>query len=235
MITDRYMSIGEVHSSPEFEQIWNAYPKMLRADVRRLVLPATLAVSLAVLGSSSTPAAPAQGRRVVDVVTLGDARSEREHDYDGERVTEGVVDGRVFRQTEGWLRVSLAVYEDTEVTLVGTFRGSAGESLGFELLVEGQRVNVPAFVSPSTAPARVEYRVPLALTKGKTRLSITLRAVNGPTPGLLEWRTVQEHLELCPSIHTLVDERVPSGRRVERARQPDRERAQPLSRVEALR
>ena len=165
-------------------------------QMRPSVLMAPLVLSLTLFASSSVSAAPAQGRRVVDVVTMGDGRSEREHDYAGERVTEGVVDGRIFRQAAGWLRVSLTVYEDTEVTVVGTFRGSAGAPLAFELLVEGRQVNVPAFVSPSTAPARVEFRVPRALTQGKTRISVTLRAVNGPAPGLIELRTVQEHLEL---------------------------------------
>jgi hypothetical protein len=156
----------------------------------------SLGLSLALISASAAMAAPVQGLRVVDVVTMGDASDEREHDYAGERTTEGVVDGRVFRQAAGWLRVSLAVYDDSEVTLVGTFRGSAGESVAFELLVDGRRVNVPAFVSPSLAPARVAYRVPMALTRGKTRISVTLRAVRGPTPGVIEWRTVQEHLEL---------------------------------------
>jgi hypothetical protein len=139
---------------------------------------------------------PAQGLRVVDVVTMGDSRSEREHDYAGERITEGVVDGRAFRQAAGWLRVSLTVYEDSEVTLVGTFRGSGGRPIEFELLVEGQKLLAPAFVAPGLSPARVEYRVPVALTRGKTRISVTVRAAGGPTPGLIEWRTVQEHLEL---------------------------------------
>ena len=169
---------------------------MALTDVRRSNLPATLVLSLAALAWSTAQAAPAQGRRVVDVVTMGDSRSEREHDYAGDRVTEGVADGRAFRQTTGWLRVSLTVYEDTEVTLAGTFRGSGGEPLVFELVVDGRQVKVPAFVSPSTSPARVEDRVPMALTQGKTRISVMLRAVNGPTPGLIELRTVQEHLEL---------------------------------------
>jgi hypothetical protein len=169
---------------------------MARANVRRFVVPATLALSLALLVSPATLAKPAQGRRVVDVVTMGDARSEREHEYAGERETEGVIDGRIFRQAAGWLRVSLTVYDDSEVTLVATFRGSAGAPSAFELLVEGRPVKAPAFVSPSATPARVEYRVPMELTKGKTRISVTLRAVGGPTPGLIELRSVQEHLEL---------------------------------------
>jgi hypothetical protein len=197
-----------------------------------------LALSLAltaVLTCAAARSAPLQGRRVVDVVTMGDARSEREHEYAGERVTEGVVDGRVFKQAAAWQSVSLSVYDDTEVTLVGTFRGSAGESIAFELLVEGRKVAAPAFVSPSTSPSHVEFRVPMTITQGKTRISVVVRAVGGPTPGLIELRTVQEHLEFCPSIHTFGGERVPSGLRGERARRPDRDSMQPLSRVEALR
>lgn len=155
-----------------------------------------LALTLCVLVCVTTPAAHAQGRRVVDIVTMGDARSEHEHDYAAERVIEGVADGRVCRQADGWLRVSLTVYEDTDVTLVATFRGSAGVPVTFDLLVDGNAVKVPAFVSPSVAPARAEYLLPIGLTRGKTRISVTLRATNGPTPGLIDLRTVQEHLEL---------------------------------------
>jgi len=156
----------------------------------------TLALALSVLASMTASAAPAQGRRVVDVFTMGDARSEHEHDYAAERVIEGVADGRVFRQADGWLRVTLTVYDDTEVTLVATFRGSAGVAGTFELLVDGRPIKVPAFVSPSGVPARAEYLLPMELTRGKTRISVTLRATSGPTPGLMELRTVQEHLEL---------------------------------------
>ena len=157
---------------------------------------AGLVLSIAALACPMAIAAPAQGRRVVDVATMGDASSDREHEYAGDRVTEGVVDGRVFRQAAGWLRISLTVYDDTDVTLVATFRGSAGDRVPFELLVEGRKVTAPSFVSPTTAPARVEFRVPMALTRGKSRIWVMLRAVNGPTPGLIELRTVQEHLEL---------------------------------------
>jgi hypothetical protein len=194
-------------------------------------------LAIALLVVSTAWAAPPQGRRVVDLVTMGDARSEREHEYAGERVTEGVVDGRVFRQAAAWLRVSLAVYEDTEVTLVGMFRGNAGDPIAFELLVEGRKVPAPAFVSPSTSPARVEFPVPMTLTQGKTRISVVFRAVGGPTPGLIELRTVQEHLERRPSIQASGAQSPHSacgGERAFSAACPG-ERAQPSLRTDALR
>jgi hypothetical protein len=170
-------------------------PAMARIDLRRARLMATSAWALAVVVSVTAVAEARQGRRVVDVVTMGDARSEREHEYAGERASDGVVDGRIFRQAAGWMRVALTVYEDTEVTLVATFRGSAGAPIPYDLLVEGQKIPVPVFVSPSMTATRVEVLVPIALTQGRTRITIMLRAADGPTPGLLELRTVQEHLE----------------------------------------
>jgi hypothetical protein len=37
--------------------------------------------------------------------------------------------------------------------------------------------------------------VPLELTKGHTNILVMLRATNGPTPALLELRSIQDHNE----------------------------------------
>ena len=106
-----------------------------------------------------------------------------------------MIDGRTYREARGWLSYSMAVYEDTEVTLSCVFRGTEGRRLAFDLLVEGRPVKTHAVVSPSSRPASVEFRIPFEITKGLTVIHVTLRAVDGPTPALLELRTVQEHLE----------------------------------------
>jgi uncharacterized protein len=137
----------------------------------------------------------AQARRVVDVVTVGDPRSELAHDSAGEDVTAGLVDGHRFKQARGWLRYTLATFDDTEVTLVCTFRGSEGQSQVFDLLVEGQKVATRTVASASSASVELEFRLPLGVTAGRTNLAVTIRAVGGPTPRLAALRTVQEHLE----------------------------------------
>ena len=139
-----------------------------------------------------------QGRRVVDVAKVGDVLSEHDHDYAGEDVITGVAGGKAFRQARGWMRYSLAVYEDTEVTVACTFLGSEGTRLSFDLVVEDRPVATRAFTSPSATPAIVELRVPFAITKGKTNILVMLRATRestGPTPALLELRTIQDHLQ----------------------------------------
>ena len=152
-----------------------------------------LLITLLVL--SLVPVAASQGLRVVDVVNAGDAASEREHDYAGEGATAGVIDGRAYRQARGWLSYSMAVYEDTEVTLSCVFRGTEGRSLAFDLLVEGRQVKTQTLGSPSAQPMSLDLLIPREITKGLTTIHVMLRAVDGPAPALFELRTVQEHLE----------------------------------------
>ena len=140
---------------------------------------------LVLLCAAAAPAAGAQGRRVVDLVTVGDRSNEWAHQYAGDEATEGVIDGKSFRQARGWLRYSLSVYQDSEVTLGCTFRGSEGRSLVFDLLVEGRKVLTHTLVTPSAAPTNLEFRLPRSFTRNLTAISVMLRGVNGPTPGLI--------------------------------------------------
>ena len=155
------------------------------------------ALAILLLCVGATPEVP-QVRRIVDIVRVGDTANERDHDYAGEEVTTGVASGKPFRQTRHWMRYALKVYEDTEVTVACTFVGSAAARVPFEFVVEDRLVASHVFTSSSSAPEVAELRVPFALTKGKTNSMVMLRAAkgaNGPTPALLELRTIQDHLE----------------------------------------
>ena len=154
----------------------------MRAAPKRLLLLACLGATIA--------ARP--DRRIVDRVTIGDARSEQAHAYEGADVATGTAGDRTFRETRGWMRYALTVFDDTEVTISCTFVGVDTPRM-FELIVENRVVSVHKF--HSTATATIDMRVPLELTKGKTNLLVTLRAVSGPTPALLEVRSVQDHNE----------------------------------------
>ena len=86
--------------------------------------------------------------------------------------------------------------DDTEVTIVCTFRGSEGSKLAFDLVVEGRTIVSRTFVTPDAKPTSVALRVPADVTRGRTVIAVTLRSSSGPPPGLMEIRSVQEHLEL---------------------------------------
>ena len=136
-----------------------------------------------------------QSRWVVDVVQSGDAKSERDHDFAGDGVTEGVIAGRAFRQAANWLRYTLRSYDDTAVTVACLCRGTEGRRVMVELLINGRAAGTHTIESPSAEPVLKEWPVPEPLTRGKTTITVLLRGVGGPTPGVIELRIVQEHLE----------------------------------------
>ena len=146
-------------------------------------------IILACLGAT---VAARPDRRIVDRVTVGDARNEQAHAYAGEGVATGVAKGLVFRQASSWMRYALTVFDDTEVTIACTFAGSDAPRT-FDLVIENTVVTTYSFNSADSAT--VELRVPIALTAGKTNILVMLRANNGPTPPLLALRSVQDHNE----------------------------------------
>jgi hypothetical protein len=153
-------------------------------------------VRLLVLTSlAATVSAYRPDRRIVDRVIVGDVTSEQAHAYDGDGVTTGVAAGRTWRQARGWMRYALTVFDDTEVTVACTFAGTDDAPRTFELIVENHVVTSYTFRSRSTAPETVELRVPIEVTRGHTNIMVMLHATNGPTPALIELRTVQDHNE----------------------------------------
>ncbi len=142
-------------------------------------------------------------RRVVDVAEVGNARSEANHGYAGDDVVTGVVDGTPFRQARGWMRYALAIFDDTEVTVALTFVPQAVDDVHvprrYDVLVEDSLVASRTFTAQTTTPTVVDIVVPLAITKGRTSIAVTIRARGGPTPALRELRTIQDHNEVDPS------------------------------------
>ena len=157
---------------------------------------AGLSLALAFACACPASAVAGQARRVVDLVTVGAASSERDHEFSGAGVSTGVADGRTYREALGWQRYVLTVYEDSDVTLVCTFRGSNGPARPYVLEVEGTAVPVKPFTSATLAPVDVEIHVPAALSRRRTTIAVTIRAVDGPTPAVIQLKTVQEHLEV---------------------------------------
>lgn len=132
-------------------------------------------------------------RRIVDRVSVGDIDSEVSHAYGGDGVTTGTADGRAFRQTRGWIRYALTVFDDTEVTIAATFLGSPDTTRTFDVIVENHVVATHTFRSADVDT--VEFRVPFAITEGRANVLVVLRAINGSTPRLIELRSVQDHNE----------------------------------------
>ena len=171
-----YLNLNATFPSPRLPRMTSA-----RAILSMLLLATTLAGR--------------HDRRVVDRIQIGDARSELDHAYEGKDVTSGVSGGRTFRQTRGWIRYALNVFDDNEVTVACTFLGNDNSARTFDLIVENHVVTTYTLRAYSDAATTVEFRVPFDITKGRTNILVTIRAAKGPTPALLELRTLQDHLE----------------------------------------
>lgn len=150
-------------------------------------------MSSAVAASASASATAAtRDRRTVDAVTAGDAASETLHGFAFHESTAGVHAGAPFRRATGWMRYALNVFDDTEVTVVVRIAPIDSVPRQFDVIVEDSLVATRSV----TADSIVDVRVPLAVTKGRPNIAITLRAHGGTTPAFRDVRTVQDHNEL---------------------------------------
>jgi len=77
------------------------------------------------------------------------------------------------------------------VTLVSGYRGSEGRKRVFDILVDGQKVATETLEYHPTEQLDREYLLPEGLTRGKQRVTVTFRAVDGATAGaVIDVRTV---------------------------------------------
>ncbi len=127
---------------------------------------------------------------------MGNAASEKAHGFDGEGVIDGVLSGRPFRQTTGWLHFALTVFDDTEVTVALSLVNPDSAARRFELVVEDSVVATPVVAAGQREPQLTQVVVPFARTKGKSHIVVLVRARGGVTPGVHEVRTIQDHFEL---------------------------------------
>jgi len=152
-------------------------------------------------------AALRRDRRVVDVAEAGDPRSEATHGFEGHEAIVGLADGKPFRQATGWMHYSLATFDDTEVTIAGTFVGldssGRGVSRSYDVVVDDRLIASRTFTAPPGVQSVVEFAVPFTLTRGRTHIAIVIRARGGPTPALRELRTIQDHYEVDPLMSPL--------------------------------
>ncbi len=141
-------------------------------------------------------AAARQGVRVVDSVDVTAAGDEARHAFAGEDTSLGEAAGRNWRSATGWFTYSLRIYDDSPLTLVFAFADSSGDRESFDILVDGTKVATVDHEAGRRKAEEWRFDVPFAQTKGKTSVTVRLRARAGArTSRVLEVCTVQEHLE----------------------------------------
>ena len=131
--------------------------------------------------------------RTIDTVDVSSDASEQAHAFKGEGAGQGFVEGRRWRDARtGFLSYTLKVHSDRPLTLVCTYRGSEGQRRVFDILVDGQKVATESLEYHPTELLDKEYKVPEALTRGKTHVTVRFEPQpNARTGGVVEIRTVQ--------------------------------------------
>jgi hypothetical protein len=157
-----------------------------RLAVRVPDVPAFGAIRLTV--AAGAPGAP--DHRVARRAALRNRRADRraQRDRQAARMEETACARR--------RRVRVPLYEDTPLTVVCVFDAAADRDDAFDILVDDRKM--AGRVREPGAAANREFKVtlPLAETAGKSQVTIAFRARPGArTAGLLDVRTVQEHLE----------------------------------------
>ncbi len=112
--------------------------------------------------------------RTVDRVDLGVSESEKAHDYQNQGAAVADFDGRLGREAgrAAWFSYALNVRPGAPQTLVVTYRGGEGRRRVFDILVDGEKIAAETLPYHPTELLDVEYAIPEALTRGKTRIVV---------------------------------------------------------------
>jgi hypothetical protein len=128
----------------------------------------------------------------LDLVNVDDPQSERDHGYRGEGTLEWSFEGRKVREARsGWFSYDLKVRPDEPMTLVFTYKGAAGRSRSFDVLVDAEKVATRAVEYHPTELLDAEYRIPDSLTRGKERVTVRFQShADEATASIVEVRVV---------------------------------------------
>ncbi len=115
--------------------------------------------------------------RTIDSVEVGSDDSEKAHAFQGPGAVKADFDGRMGREATGQasFSVTLATRPDEALTLYCLYRGSEGKRRVFDILVDGQKIATETLPYHPTEFLDMEYPVPEALTRGKSRIVVTFQ------------------------------------------------------------
>jgi DUF1680 family protein len=95
-------------------------------------------------------------------------------------------------RNDGWFSYELRVLPDVTMTLVCAYRGSEGRRRVFDVLVDGQLLKTETLPYHPTELLDIEYPLPEALTKGKSRITVLFKPQTGASTGaVFDVRTIK--------------------------------------------
>ena len=128
----------------------------------------------------------------LDLVNVDDPQSESDHGYRGEGTNEWSFEGRRVREApSGWFSYDLKVRPEGPMSLVFTYKGAAGRSRSFDVLVDEEIIATRTVEYHPTELLDAEYRIPESLTRGKERVTVKFQShADQGTASIAEVRVV---------------------------------------------
>ncbi len=112
----------------------------------------------------------------LDLVTVDDPESERDHAFKGEGTRTWEFEGGKVRDARnGWFSYDLAVRPDQPMRLIITYKGTDGRPRDFDVLVDGQMLATRTVEYHPTELLEAEYALPEPLTQGKSRVTVRVQ------------------------------------------------------------
>ncbi len=133
-------------------------------------------------------------KQTLDRVVVGNAKSERAHNLQGQNTSSGVFEGMLWRHAgSGWFSYDLQVRADAGNVLLVTYWGSDVGNRKFSILVDGQEIAHQTL--DRNQPDEffdVRYPIPSQLTRGKDTVTVRIQADPGATAGgIFDLRTLK--------------------------------------------
>jgi len=117
--------------------------------------------------------------RTFDSITIGDAQSETDHQFKGEKTASGNHNGRAWRHAVegGWFSYQLKSGAGQPAALVCTYLGDDAGPREFDILVEGEKLATQKL--DRNRPGEffeVSYPLPARLLQGKAAVTVKFQA-----------------------------------------------------------
>jgi DUF1680 family protein len=110
-----------------------------------------------------------------DIIRLGEMQPERDHEFTGENTEAGEAHTHKYRVANegGYFSFTMKVVPDFSHTLIATYWGMDNRGRQFDILVDGERLASEDLNKYKESRFHdITYRIPVALTNGKTKVTI---------------------------------------------------------------
>lgn len=110
----------------------------------------------------------------------GEMQPERDHNFTGDKVETGEINGKKFRKAVdgGTFSFDMNVLPDIPQDLAATFWGNLGDIYKFDIEVDGTPIATVIIHWWGNKFIDKTYHIPTELTKGKSKVRITFKAIN---------------------------------------------------------